>query len=161
MNDASPCSSFCWSFLAPLMALLFLSPAGVAQNRQPPSVSKQSSASAESQSSVERGKYIVEGIARCGQCHTPRDSQGVPDRSKPLDGAAVWLQSAIPVVNWPLQAPRIAGDPPGSDAELIKLLTTGIWRDGQPLREPMPQFRMSEQDARAVVAYLRSLPPHP
>ncbi len=161
MNSASPCSSLCLSFLATLVVLLFLSSAGVAQNRQSPSVSKHSSASADSQPSVERGKYIVEGLARCGQCHTPRDSQGVPDRSNPLAGAAVWLQSAIPVGNWPLQAPRIAGNPPGSDAELIKLLTTGIWRDGEPLREPMPQFRMTEQDAQAVVAYLRSLTPQP
>ncbi|HUO13747.1 MAG TPA: hypothetical protein VMX38_02080 [Verrucomicrobiae bacterium] len=61
--------------------------------------------------------------------------------------------------NWPLQAPRIAGNPPGTDAELVKLLTTGIWRDGRPLREPMPQFRMSMDDAQAVVAYLRSLTP--
>jgi hypothetical protein len=40
---------------------------------------------------------------------------------------------------------------------MIKLLTTGIWRDGKPLRAPMPQFRMNRSDAEAVVAYLRSL----
>ncbi|MFZ0804815.1 MAG: cytochrome c [Candidatus Sulfotelmatobacter sp.] len=160
MNEGSSCWSLCLSFLATLVAVLFLSSTGVAQNRPSRSAAKPGSAPADNQS-VERGKYIVEGIARCAQCHTPRDSQGVADRSKPLEGAAVWLQSAIPVVNWPLQAPRLAGVPPGSDAELIKLLTTGIWRNGQPLREPMPQFRMTEPDAQAVVAYLRSLPPQP
>ena len=161
MNDALPSSSLYLSFLATLMALLFVSSPGLAQNRQSPAGSKHSSASAENQKSVERGRYIVEGLSRCGQCHTPRDSQGVPDNSKSLEGASVWLQSAIPVENWPQQAPRIAGDPPGSDAELIKLLTTGIWRNGRPLREPMPQFRMTEQDAQAAVAYLRSLTPQP
>jgi mono/diheme cytochrome c family protein len=63
----------------------------------------------------------------------------------------------MPVTDWPLEAPRIAGLVPGSDDDMVKLLTTGIWRDGKPLRAPMPQFRMSRSDAEAVVAYLRSL----
>ena len=106
---------------------------------------------------VGRGKYIVEGLSRCGQCHTPQESDGTTDRSHELQGAAVWLKSAEPRADWPLQAPRIAGIPPGTDEEMIKLLTTGIWRDGKPLRAPMPQFRMTQADAEAVVAYLKSL----
>jgi hypothetical protein len=42
---------------------------------------------------------------------------------------------------------------------MVKLLTTGIWITGQPLRLPMMPFRMSEGDAKAVVAYLRALTP--
>jgi len=110
---------------------------------------------------VARGKYIVEGLARCGQCHTPRDSDGNPERSHWLEGAPVWLKSATPVSDWPLQAPRLAGTPPGSDEELVTLLTTGVWRDGKFLRPPMPQFRMTRQDAEAVVAYLKSVQPAP
>jgi mono/diheme cytochrome c family protein len=106
---------------------------------------------------VARGKYIVEGLSRCGQCHTPRDSNGKPEQSELLQGAAVWLKPAESVEDWPLKAPRIAGIPPGTDAEMVKLLTTGIWRDGKPLRQPMPQFRMTQPDAEAVVAYLKSL----
>lgn len=106
-----------------------------------------------------RGKYIVEGLAACGQCHTPRNSRGALDRDRPLQGAPLWLQPSRPTGNWPLEAPRLAGIPPGSDEQIVKLLTTGIWRDGKPLRPPMPQFRMSPQDAQAVVAYLRSLNP--
>jgi mono/diheme cytochrome c family protein len=106
-----------------------------------------------------RGKYIVEGVAACGQCHTPRNSQGELDRDRPLQGAPLWLQPPRPTADWPLEAPRLAGIPPGSDEQIVKLLTTGIWRDGKPLRPPMPQFRMSPQDAQAVVAYLRSLNP--
>ena len=106
---------------------------------------------------LQRGQYIVESVAMCGQCHTPRDSNGVPDRSKELNGAALWINPAAPSVNWPLQAPRIAGNPPGTDEEMIRLLTTGIWRDGNRLRPPMPQFRLSREDAEAVVAFLKSL----
>ena len=108
---------------------------------------------------VARGKYIVDDVAACSQCHTPRDAQGGLDRNKWLEGAAVWLQPAQPTADWPLQAPRIAGDPPGTDAEMIKLLATGIWRDGKALRPPMPQFRMSVADAQAVISYLKSLSP--
>ena len=114
----------------------------------------------EGRQSIEgRGKYIVEDLARCTQCHTPRDEHGNLDRNKWLEGAPLWLQPARPVQDWPLQAPRIAGDPPGTDAEMVRLLTTGIWKDGKQLREPMPQFRMSTADAEAVVAYLKSLTP--
>jgi len=106
---------------------------------------------------VSRGEYIVEDVAVCTQCHTPHTSNGDLDRSRWLEGSALWLQPASPDPNWPLRAPRLAGSPPGSDADLINLLTTGQWRGGQRLRAPMPQFRMSNEDARAVVAYLRSL----
>ncbi|MBI5424207.1 MAG: c-type cytochrome [Opitutae bacterium] len=34
---------------------------------------------------------------------------------------------------------------------------TGVKPDGSMPRPPMPQFRLSEEDARAVVAYLRAL----
>lgn len=111
------------------------------------------------QSQVAKGRYIVEGVARCGQCHTPRDPQGGFDRSRWLEGAPVWLLPAEPTEDWPLQAPRIAGSPPGTDAEMIKLLMTGLWRNNKPLRPPMPQFRMTVEDAQAVVAYLKSLNP--
>jgi mono/diheme cytochrome c family protein len=36
---------------------------------------------------VERGKYLVEDVATCGECHTPRNSRGE------LKGAA-WLRGA-------------------------------------------------------------------
>ncbi len=109
---------------------------------------------------VARGKYVVDGVAMCGMCHTPRTDSGEIDRERWLDGAALWLLPARPGTDWPLKAPRLAGSPAASDEELIQLLTTGIWKTGNHLRPPMPQFRMSREDAEAVVAYLRSLTPH-
>lgn len=108
---------------------------------------------------IARGKYVVEGVAMCGMCHTPRTDSGEVDNARSLDGAAVWLLPAHPSGNWPLKAPRIAGTPPASDDDMVRLLMTGIWTDGNRLRPPMPQFRMSREDAEAVVAYLRSLTP--
>jgi mono/diheme cytochrome c family protein len=109
------------------------------------------------ESDVTRGKYLVEGVAMCGQCHTPRDSNGNLDRTRWLQGAPIVWLSPDNDPNWPLSAPRIGGTPPANDADMIKLLTTGIWTTGAPLRPPMPQFRMERSDAEAVVAYLKSL----
>jgi mono/diheme cytochrome c family protein len=107
---------------------------------------------------IAQGKYIVEGVAGCGYCHTPRDKNGDPDRTKWLAGAPVFYEPAQPVAGWPVTAPRLAGLPPGSDEQIITLLTTSISRDGTPARAPMPRFHMTRADAEAVVAYLRSLP---
>lgn len=138
--------------------LVGISSFGSGQNASSKSSAKSAVTAHSSAADIARGKYIVEGLSRCGQCHTPRDSNGKPEQSELLEGAAVWLKPAEPVEEWPLKAPRIAGILPGTEAEMVTLLTTGIWRDGNRLRQPMPQFRMTQQDAEAVVAYLESLP---
>jgi mono/diheme cytochrome c family protein len=119
--------------------------------------SKPASVADRPSSDVARGKYLVEGVAMCGQCHTPRDSNGNLDRTRWLQGAPIVWLSPDHDPNWPLSAPRIGGTPPADDAEMVKLLTTGIWTTGARLRLPMPQFRLDRGDAEAVVAYLKSL----
>ena len=37
---------------------------------------------------LEHGRYLVETIAGCGNCHTPRLPDGTPDDSKNLAGAS-------------------------------------------------------------------------
>lgn len=106
---------------------------------------------------VERGRYLVNNVAMCPQCHTPRDGDGALEKRHELEGAPELFQPPYPDANWPLKAPRIGGNPPANDEDMIKLLTTGIWTDGKPLRLPMMPFRMSEADAKAVVAYLKSV----
>lgn len=106
---------------------------------------------------VARGRYIVEGVAYCTNCHTPRNPDGSFDRTRWLKGGPVFFQPAFPMPDWPQMEPRIAGQPPTTDAGMIHLLTTGLWTDGKPLRQPMPQFHMTPADAAAVVAYLKTL----
>jgi mono/diheme cytochrome c family protein len=105
---------------------------------------------------VERGRYIVESVAQCELCHTPRDEQGNPDRGRWLMGGPLQIRATYPN-DWATITPRLAGQPPGSDAEVVKLLTTGIWKTGLAPNPPMPQFHMAQADAEAVVAYLKSL----
>lgn len=104
-----------------------------------------------------RGRYIVEHVAMCIQCHTPRNEAGdlLPDRE--LQGAPIPFTSPWPGTLWANTAPRIAGLPQYSRAEGIRLLTTGISRTGAPLRPPMPPFRMNAQDAGDVIAFLKSM----
>ena len=141
--------AFAWVCSAVLLSGNF----AFAQNQKPQPHGKATSGGA-----VARGKYIVEGVAMCGQCHTPRDNDGNPDRAHWLQGAPVPWNPVKPDPNWPLTAPRIGGTPlPASDEDMVKLLTTGIWTNGEHLRPPMPQFRMDHGDAEAVVAYLKWL----
>ena len=116
-----------------------------------------SSSAQQNQPSIERGKYIVESVAMCEQCHTPRDGQGKPDPGRWLMGGPLQLKAAYATPNWATVTPRLAGEPPGTDDEVIRLLTTGIWKTGAPPSPPMPPFRMTRADAEAVIAYLKSL----
>jgi mono/diheme cytochrome c family protein len=109
------------------------------------------------QSVTERGRYIVENVAMCELCHTPRDEWGNPDRGRWLMGGPVQLRPSYPAPTWAMVVPKIGGGPPGTDADFIKLLTTGIARTGRPPDPPMPPFRMTRADAEAVLAYLKSL----
>jgi mono/diheme cytochrome c family protein len=96
-------------------------------------------------------------VAMCEQCHTPLDERGNPDRGRWLMGGPLTFRPAVSGEDWPLTEPRIARRPPGTDSDFIKLLTTGISRTGSPPRRPMPPFRMTREDAEAVLAYLKSL----
>ena len=148
------------SIVAATIVLALMSgglPQTFAQNNDPQH--KISQHPGEKTGDVARGKYLVECVAMCGQCHTPRDSNGYLDRTRWLQGAPVPWLPAKPDPDWPLSVPRIGGTPPTNDAGMITLLTTGVWINGKHLRLPMPQFRMDRSDAEAVVAYLRSLTP--
>ena len=108
---------------------------------------------------VAQGKYLVEGVAGCGDCHTPFTDKGEPDRTKWLQGAMLGFQPIQPVPNWAKVAPPLVGMLGWNDADAIKFLMTGLDPKGKPARPPMPQFRFSKPDATAVVAYLRALKP--
>jgi mono/diheme cytochrome c family protein len=106
---------------------------------------------------VSRGRYLVHDVALCIQCHSPRDENGNLLETKLLTGARIPFDSPYPGHSWAYQAPNIRGMIGYTEAEGIRLLTRGITRSGTPPRPPMQQFHMDAEDARAVVAYLKSL----
>ena len=110
---------------------------------------------------VARGQYLVTGVGGCNDCHTPLTPQG-PDMAHSLQGATLAIrltQQFEGHVLWADVAPQIAGGPGGyTDEQFAHLLMTGEKPDGTRLRPPMPQFRMNADDARAVVAYIKTVP---
>lgn len=105
-----------------------------------------------------RGKYIVDHVAMCIECHTPRNEQGSLLESQYLEGAAIAVDPPpFPNMKWALKAPAIAGLIGYTRQQGIRLLTEGITSDGRVPNPPMPPFRLSRSDAEAVVDYLKSL----
>jgi mono/diheme cytochrome c family protein len=105
-----------------------------------------------------RGKYIVDHVAMCIQCHTPRDARGELQSGQYLLGAPVPVNAPpFPDVKWAVKAPAIAGLSGYSTEQGIRLLMEGKTRDGRTPMPPMPPFRMNRADAEAVVAFLQSL----
>lgn len=108
---------------------------------------------------VERGRYLVESVGMCAQCHSTRDAKGNLKKDDWLHGAPVPVSKPVGYVDtWAYRAPRIAGLPQHTDEEFVEFLTTGVNRDGKEAMPPMPPYRFTEEDALAIAAYLRSLP---
>ncbi len=110
---------------------------------------------------IERGRYLVEEVAKCAkcsECHTPRKPNGELDEAAWLRGAPIWIQPVAPIPNWADRAPALAGLPSFTDAQAEKVLEDGPGPNGEELRPPMHIYHMAPADARAIVAYLKSLP---
>jgi mono/diheme cytochrome c family protein len=113
---------------------------------------------AQAETPEERGAYLVEGPAGCGNCHTPLGPQG-PDMSANLGGRVVEQSAAFTAIA-PNLTPgsRIAG---WTDAELARAIREGIRPDGSVIGPPMPfafYRNLSDGDLAAIVAYLRTVP---
>ncbi len=107
-------------------------------------------------SAVARGEYLANRVAMCVQCHSMRDEKGVILESKKFHGGAIPFKSPWPDSEWAYQAPSLAGLPGFTDEQIVSLLTEGRIAGRQAPRSPMPPFRMNQEDAAAIAAYLRS-----
>ena len=105
---------------------------------------------------VERGRYLVEALYHCGQCHTPRGPLGGLDRER-------WLQGG----ENPDGSGRILGIAPGqldwSDRDVAAYLNTGLTPDydsaGGQMVEVIENISvLPDDDVAAIVAYLRAIP---
>ena len=111
---------------------------------------------------VERGKYLVEEVSKCQECHTPRNADGTYDKTKWLKGATLEIAPTHEIPGWHKAAPDITGSSRLFERWQVKgmtefLMTAKNPRGGKAER-PMPDYHMNKDDAEAVVAYLKSLP---
>ncbi len=111
---------------------------------------------------VERGKYLTEEIGKCQDCHTPRLETGELDKSKWLKGApALDFAPKKPVKGWHDSSPDLTGGgrlfQRWNEDGIVKFLVTGKGPRGNGADAPMPTYNMKQEDAEAIVAYLKSL----
>lgn len=104
-----------------------------------------------------RGRYLVDGVAMCSECHTPRDPRGDLDRSRYLQGAPIWITPVRPRPDWANRAPALAGLESYTDEQVETVLEKGVGPNGLAIQAPMHVYGMRPEDAKSVIAYLRSL----
>ena len=120
-------------------------------------------AASAAETQIERGKYLVT-ISGCGTCHTPGALLGKPDLTRTLAGAEVGF--GIPgvgvFVGGNLTPDKETGLGGWTTEQIIAAITKGVIPNGRKLFPvmPWPQYaHLSSQDAEALAAYLKSLPP--
>lgn len=110
---------------------------------------------------LERGAYLVDTIGACGNCHSPVDANGT--RNGPaLSGGPALLSPAFEAYAPNITSDRRTGIGDWSEDEIVTALRNGKTPDGHLLRPPMPiplYAAMSDGDAHAIAAYLKTLPP--
>ncbi len=109
---------------------------------------------------VKRGEYLVTKVAMCVDCHTPRNDDDKPDKTRMLQGAPLTTKPVDEDDIWSDEAPDVTrsgmlGD--WGEEGMIKFLSTGLDPDEMRAMPPMPQYRLDAEDARAVTLYLKSL----
>ena len=119
---------------------------------------------------LQRGRYLVEGVAHCFECHSQPDFQKNFGQPKPgTKGAGeVVKNNEFDGVPFPdgLVHPNITPDKKTgagtwTDAQFEQAIRHGIGHDGRELFDYMPYayFRsMTDEDVASVIVYIRSLP---
>ena len=124
---------------------------------------KQEVAAAPKVDPVVRGRYLVT-IMSCSDCHTPGALYGAPDTTRLLSGSELGWTGPWGVVRARNLTPdSTTGIGTWSKEQIVQALRTGSTPDGRQLAPIMPWMNygsiLDEDDAMAIAAYLKSLPP--
>jgi mono/diheme cytochrome c family protein len=110
---------------------------------------------------VERGRYLVEGVAACGNCHTPKGPQGeLPNMA--LAGGFVIDEQPFTAVASNITPDLETGIGKWTDEQLFVAIREGKRPDGSLIGPPMPFFfyrQLADDDVHAMIAYLRTVKP--
>jgi len=109
---------------------------------------------------VKRGEYLANHVAACMGCHSQRDwsTYGHPIKPGTLG------MGGEPIFDARIGLPGRLHPKNTSDGELVRVLRTGVRKNGEPLFPFMPYqafAQMSQEDLYSIIAYLRTLPPIP
>jgi mono/diheme cytochrome c family protein len=111
---------------------------------------------------VNRGAYLVEALAHCGECHTPRNLMGGLETAKAFAGTADGPEGE--------RVPNITPHPETgtgkwSAGDLADLLTQGMTPEGDFVGGSMGEVvrnttgKLTDSDIKAMIAYLKALQP--
>jgi mono/diheme cytochrome c family protein len=115
---------------------------------------------------IERGAYLVNQAMSCGACHTTRE-RGALTGGERTDMVLAGNALEQPKLGLKLWIPNLTSDVETglgawSDDEIMRAIRDGVAKDGHFMVPLMPfasYAYVSDEDLRAVVAYLRSMPP--
>jgi mono/diheme cytochrome c family protein len=104
-----------------------------------------------------RGRYLVEGLGHCQECHSPRDALGG------LRNASRGTGGVLPGLPWYAPSLRDAAQAGTTDSQALQsFLQTGVGA-GRFAAGPMAEVvlhgsqHLNDQDAQAMAVYLQSL----
>jgi mono/diheme cytochrome c family protein len=103
-----------------------------------------------------RGRYLVESVAHCGACHTPRNFMGAETKSRAFAGGVIEGWDA-PALNSSSPAPKV-----WTADQLFTYLRTGWQAQHGAAAGPMASVTenlsaVRQADIRAIAAYIASL----
>ena len=107
-----------------------------------------------------RGAYLAEAMAHCGECHTPRNLAFALDNRKKFAGAVAAGWHAFNITS-----DKATGVGGWSDADLASYLANGHANGHGTASGPMGEAvdrsfsQMTPDDIKSMVAYLRTVPP--
>jgi len=109
-----------------------------------------------------RGAYLVRHLGHCGECHTPRNALGAPDRRRELAGNPDGPEGErIPSIT----PDRDRGIGRWTLDDIVLFLEMGMLPDGDFTGSSMSDViddntsHLTPGDRRAIATYLKSLPP--
>lgn len=113
--------------------------------------------------SYNRGRYLVEALGHCGECHTPRTSLGGLDNTRAYSGSTVGPEGG--------KVPNITPHPDGigawSESDIVTVLESGMLPNGDFIGGAMGEVvtnstsKLTAKDREAIAVYLKSLAPIP
>lgn len=112
--------------------------------------------------SVDRGQYLVDGLAGCGNCHTPRNPDGSFNMNLYLAGGFdLSSPPAFTTYGRNITPDAETGIGGWSLEEVVTAIREGHTPEGETIGPPMPigmYNRISREDAMSIAMYLQSIP---
>ncbi len=113
-----------------------------------------------------RGKYLVEAVARCFDCHSEKDATGKVVPGREGAGRVVSVEESRLSPPYFLVCPNITPDDQTgagswSDQDFARAIRQGIGHDGRILSTMMPywNFRnLTDEDLASIIVFIRSIP---